>query len=550
MAGQDPDFERLPECAADYIRAVIKRMRCRRRVRGEVARELADHFTDALADCTDDDQRDERARRVIRDFGEAKLLAVLIRRGKKRCRPAWQKAIIRSLQTCGVLIVVMILYTAWFVSGQAEPTVDYLAVLNEKSHREVPDEKNAWPHYRRAMELYTEPEGDLAELIKSTGRLDASGRKLGDLSDAEQKALGDWLEQNSAAWVEYVRAAEKPYCWGYYEISDGGQHRLVDLRLTHLAPLRKLSKIGIWRSRVAAAQTQVAPALADCLAVVRTGRHWHIPGTPLIEQLVALFISRQGHRELLQVIDSAALGADELLDIQSQLAEVYSAGYPLADVEGERPQFLDAVQRCFTRRGLGGGHLVPKEVYRLAHSASSDAGYVDLAAWTAASMVHARREKTLAKGNALYDQLGRLARMTPYERRTCQTSVDGALLALNEYRYLLLHYIIPSLSRVSSYSYQAKALHEATLTVLAARRWRVENGQYPASLSELAAAGYIEAVPDDPYSDAQLKYEPRGDDFVLYSLGGDFDDDGGVETDGDPWGEKEEGGDRVFWPVE
>jgi hypothetical protein len=44
-----------------------------------------------------------------------------------------------------------------------------------------------------------------------------------------------------------------------------------------------------------------------------------------------------------------------------------------------------------------------------------------------------------------------------------------------------------------------------------------------------------------------LIYRCIGDDFTLYSLGADFKDDGGTPS---KWGEGEQGGDQVFWPVE
>ena len=65
----------------------------------------------------------------------------------------------------------------------------------------------------------------------------------------------------------------------------------------------------------------------------------------------------------------------------------------------------------------------------------------------------------------------------------------------------------------------------------------------------LVETGYLNALPDDPYSDGPLRYQRRGDDFVLYSLGGDFDDDGGKQHPKHPWNRGKDGGDRVFWPV-
>ncbi len=571
MPEQNCGLERLPECVGEYVRAVVKKMGYRRRVRDEVARELADHFADALADCTSDEERQERARRLITEFGDAKLLAVLIRRGKKRCRPAWKKAIIRSFQTCGVLLVLMILYTGWFLTGKPAPTVDYVAVLNEKSRPMVVEEDNAWGHYERAIELYVESGEDIEELVKATGRREARRRGVSGLSEAERKHLNGWLAQNSAAWDEYVKGSQKPYYWMEYEYATGSREEqwLLSIFLPQLRDLRYLSRAGIWRARIAYTEGRVQDAVADCLAVAGTARHLHQPATTLIERMIGWRIGELADGELLYMAASGVLSGVDLKDVQIELGAIYGAEWPPIDLEFERLTFADVVQHCFTQGGPGGGHLVPIKFLNLAGYERTGFGYSNLAFWTAVSMVHARRDETLAKGNALYDEWGRFFRMSPHERRICQASIDDSVLALSRHRYELLYFLIPSLDdsvlalnrhryellyflmsslRPSSISYQGKSLHEATVAVLALRRWRQEKGQYPDSLNELVAAGHIKAVPDDPYSDGALKYERRGDDFVLYSLGGDFDDDGGVETDGDPWGEKEEGGDRVFWP--
>ena len=50
----------------------------------------------------------------------------------------------------------------------------------------------------------------------------------------------------------------------------------------------------------------------------------------------------------------------------------------------------------------------------------------------------------------------------------------------------------------------------------------------------------------DPYSEKPLVYRPMDGDFILYSLGEDFEDDDGTPS---TWGMGEEGGDQVFWPA-
>jgi hypothetical protein len=111
MKAQDEKdkLNQLPDCAAEFIKQVIKKMRYRCKVRRDVQAELIAHFEDALKDCDTDKDRGERAEDLITEFGDVKLLAILLRRAKKRCRPLWQKIIAKTLQTVKVALLCLIL---------------------------------------------------------------------------------------------------------------------------------------------------------------------------------------------------------------------------------------------------------------------------------------------------------------------------------------------------------------------------------------------------------------------------------------------------------
>ena len=94
--------------------------------------------------------------------------------------------------------------------------------------------------------------------------------------------------------------------------------------------------------------------------------------------------------------------------------------------------------------------------------------------------------------------------------------------------------------------YRYKAEESALLATIAILRYKAEKGQLPDNLEQLVSGGYLKELPMDPYSDGPLTYKRIGDDFTLYSVGADFDDDGGVRSD---WGEGDTA-DQVFWPVE
>jgi hypothetical protein len=552
VKGHKPtETENLPTSAAEFIKLVIQKMRYRRNVREEVQTELAGHFEDELKDCAPDEDKEQKARQLIEEFGNVKLLAILLRRAKKRCRPLWRTVVVRTLQTVGVLILCFILYTIWFVSGKPTVRIDYLAELNRMAQPQITYENNAWPHYERAIELFVKPGDKLMEIPAFQDWKRFAYRSFAALSEQERQEIGKWVRQNEAAWQQFVSGSSRPYC--YREYTKGKNDPLLAVVLPHLATLRDLLTIGIFHSRMQIARGQTNQALDDCLAVVRAGSHWQGWGT-IVEQLVGLAISRVGYEEILYIVARENISAADLKRLQQQLSQIYPGDYPLMDIEGERLTFLDMVQHTFTDGGPGGGHLIPQRLSFLNGIIGDGSGRLDDPIFgTAIGMIHARRDDTLSKFNEIFDKQSEAAKMTPYERHTSKVLHDEEIfLASLKYRYALVYLFIPSLGRVSERAYMGRVLHEAVVTILAINRYHQDKGHYPLSLNELVSAGYIEQLPLDPYSDKPLVYNRIGADFTLYSLGENFTDDGGkVIDEGNDrrrWGTDEDG-DRVFWPV-
>ena len=693
MAKQNPkeDFEDLPTSVAEFVKELIKKMGYRRKVREDVRAELTAHFQDALKDCRTDEEKNKEAKRLIAEFGDVKMLAILLRRAKKRCRPLWRTVVARTFQGIGVLLLCLVFYTIWFSLGEPTIRVDYLAMLNQMSRPELRSEDNAWPHYEKAISLYVPPspvveqftnyrrnhkeykdivwlkglledyqqevsewlaqnqkhwdnftseqqavvlkcfeynwvpfpkmayggenewvaktfvamteyvlrcikegteltsslwgaglpgsewpgfpEAELKDWLKnrkvpanfidgvSVAVLHEAAKRYKNLpedtgsplTDVEYEYMSPWIEQNKAAWQQFVTGTRKQYYYQTYTLDpNSASESLWAIVMPHLRAFRDLSRLGIWRSRAARAQGKKAESIEVCLAVARAGSHWQPRGT-LIEQLVGLAVSNLAHEEILRIAETQDLSAAELEKIQQQLSQLYAEGYPLMDIEGERLAFLDIVQRAFTEGGPGGGHLLPIEWPEWASSEYDPIeNRFSMPLYTAASMVHAGRSKTIAKANQVYDQQAKLAKMTPYQRHVSDVRTSDELLdSVPRYRFFLIQIFMPAADRVSELTYRGKMLHEATLTVLAIRRWRLEKNDYPANLNELVAAGLIEYLPMDPCSDKPLVYKKTGDGFTLYSVGCNFTDDGGEpgrDRDGriSRW---RDNGDEVIWPL-
>ncbi|MEO6907489.1 MAG: hypothetical protein ABI210_06325 [Abditibacteriaceae bacterium] len=66
------------------------------------------------------------------------------------------------------------------------------------------------------------------------------------------------------------------------------------------------------------------------------------------------------------------------------------------------------------------------------------------------------------------------------------------------------------------------------MTMLALRAFRIEKGHYPTTLKELVPE-YLKANPIDPFTDAPLHYQLRGNKYILWSIGPD-----GIDNHGTP----------------
>ena len=87
--------------------------------------------------------------------------------------------------------------------------------------------------------------------------------------------------------------------------------------------------------------------------------------------------------------------------------------------------------------------------------------------------------------------------------------------------------LFPVFSRANIKSDHAIAqLHELRV-VLALKAYKRQHGAYASSLTDLQGT-LSWKLPQDVFSGKPFHYQPRGDGFVLYSLGQDLDDDGGL----------------------
>ena len=100
--------------------------------------------------------------------------------------------------------------------------------------------------------------------------------------------------------------------------------------------------------------------------------------------------------------------------------------------------------------------------------------------------------------------------------------------------HVLLHIMMPALSRVVALDLGAIARLRTARVALAIERYRLSEGKLPDALTDLVPA-YLDSVPKDPFDGNELRYKRLESGFVVYSIGEDLSDDGGKER---PTGKK------------
>jgi len=604
--------ENLPECAIDFIKLVIRQMRYRKKVRAEVMAELAAHFEDELKDCKSDEEKERKAKELIADFGDVKLLGVLLRRAKKRCRPLWRTMVARTFQTVGILILLLIVYIGWFLMGEPVISVDYLAQLNQMVQPAVDESLNAAPLYEKAVQLYgkcsddfllffaenykeigdplvggrfrregrlraeeladdirqllsTKQETDLAEKtrlqIESEVGTTASvllTRRYQETSTIERKFIKKWIEDQKEALDLVVAGTQKPYYWQKYG-SKQNTSEMMSILLPELANFKRLAYSLLRRARFGAEQGRYEDAFSDMKSCYRLGQHIKGDNTFVIEQLVGMAIEALATQRLRDILSEYEIDSIVLTKLQNEFEQIVAEEDFAMSFQAERLSIYDVIQRCFTEDRIGGGHLCLEEFKRLRALVADYDSYsfleeiIEERAWTAPLRVlftHPNKHETFRAAEELYDYWESLNLKSPARIRTEGIDIDKDTMEIIEGN-ILLDVFATNFGRAIEMSYQIKAEVQAIVTIMGLLRHKNDKGFYPQSLRELTGEGYISELPMDPWTDKPLVYKKTDESFTLYSVGRNFEDDGGEvvrDYDGQPemWGGE---GDVVFWPV-
>jgi competence protein ComGC len=578
---QDDILKNLPASAADFIKVVIRNMRYRKAVQRDVKNELAAHFEDELKDCKDDKEKEQKAKQIIEDFGDPKLLGVLLRRAKKRCRPLWRTAIVRSLQAAGLLILFLIIYTIWFLTGKPVITTDYVAEFNRRVRPVADESQNANPLYEKAIQLL-KANSDYND-IKPVFNI-----KYEDANSVEKGKIEKFITANKGAFDLVIAGSQKPYYWRTYK-GKNPNSGMIGILIPGLVDFRELAKLLVWRAQLSAEKGRFQDAFKDLTVCYHFGRHLRQGDFFLIEQLVGIAIETLSVQNSRRILDAQKIDSVVLAALQQDMERAISNENFTVNFTAEKLFMYDEIQRDFTG-GSRGSHIIVWRLIQLSKGISGIGGSSSVPVFDVNSVslpekdrfsevidalwnithdignmvyeggvfakrmgyvffLHSNKKETRQQVDKFYDYVEKAALKSPAQARAEGINFEEAekLVKGN----ILLEVLTPALGRVIEQGNRIKIDVQATVAIIALQRYKLDKGQYPESLDELVSNGYLKSKPIDSWSDKPLVYRKTEAGFTLYSIGKNFVDDGGkmgVDNKGRPrlW---QDNGDWVFWPV-
>lgn len=454
-------------------------------------------------------------------------------------RPAKkQKRRIFKLTIAAIIVALVVVISGGQIIPllTADPviSVDYLSQYNQVSKPAGYDpNENAAPYYEKALETYKE----MPEVIEYSHWKTWPG----DMNDADLDTLRSWLASNSETLGYLKKAVSKPYYWAELRSRDNSLAKCVDF--THLSKFRQLAYLLRFRSRFLAGQGQVKQALESAIELHNTGAHLAGPRS-LVEQLAGMAIRRIALEVAFSVLSRRQIDLATLTDFQHQLEQQIRRVPKGFVCDAEKLATYDTIQQAFADDGTGDGRLIPGKYLDYFTPPELKPRFYLGAIWI--SLYNPGKRETMELTRKLYELFDELAQKTPWQLHQKNTTHEEQVQKLTVGNHFV-SYIGRSMDRLCILSQEENCYTKSLIATVALLRYKADRGQLPEKLDELILAGYLEALPTDPFSGRPFVYKRLGDDFMLYSFGEDCDDDSGTRS---KWGRGKEGGDQVFWPVQ
>jgi hypothetical protein len=392
------------------------------------------------------------------------------------------------------------------IAARGEPTS--LADL-DRFYKAVPDSNNAALLWLDGAAALTN------DLVNIAGKLTL--RRGVPLNEDQLGELAEALAANDDALTLFHRAARLNQ--SRYPITF---NQSWFANLDHLAKPKGAAQVLRTEAAVAIAQTNTAVATEAINGIFAAGRS--MSAEPLmISQLVGYAIDAIGIHTLQFALNAASFNAAELNAMQTAVSKADDMESAFRGLIGERAFFISSLS---DPNGLIAASRVspPSGIEEVA----SEVFLQPLA------RLSGFWQRDLRFGiDALTTYVG-WARLPDPQRVHATTNWDRMMVQAKNGYYVMTGMLLPAMEKFISKDANHRAQVRTALVALAIERFRLaNNGQLPDQLSSLVPA-FLDKVPIDPYDGQPLRYKRTDKGYMVYSIGPDSVDDGGIEPPAGP----------------
>jgi hypothetical protein len=358
---------------------------------------------------------------------------------------------------------------------------------------------------------------------------------------AEHPQRAQWLTQQHAALERVYQATARPRLYTPWNAPGSGPMStgdLVGVLLPNLGGMRNISRVLASDAMRAIGDGDAAAFRKDVESMLRLSR-LVVQGPSLLEYLVAVAIEENGWTAVSTgAAETGFLTAPQAKGLLQMMRGL--PPFPRPDRtfdECERSLALDN----FCYAAANGMEMMKQR------TGAQAAGVVEQdrpARSMSRLFVPIHYNAALRDFNRFFDDLVACYRRPTYlEQKSALAALTARYEDVSLVRSifnparLLVRILLPSLERVGASEERARMSGELAQVGLALRAYQAEKNEFPEKLEALTP-GILEAVPTDGFSGKPLIYRRDKTGYLLYSVGPNEQDDGGVtraEAKGPKW---------------
>ncbi|HOK67835.1 MAG TPA: hypothetical protein PLV55_13615 [Anaerohalosphaeraceae bacterium] len=418
----------------------------------------------------------------------------------------------------GALLVFFLAKIGWLFAQRPLIQTDYVAEYNDWSKPPgfKPDENAAFL-YQKAFEAYV-PKSDEVWAVDPFCLRPLPGSMI------------EWLKANTAAAEYFQTASDKPYYRPERFSEDGS---MGGIRVPELPSFKQLAEVCIWKARLEAQEGRFEKALETLLHCWRAGNHLCSPQLFVADQFLGLRLRQMAAENLFLLLRQYSVSSSILRLWQESLEKLAAEDMHRPSFKTEKFFAEDMLQRTFLDNGRGTGRWAWRSGYPRALLASDLSAFhiyfESLKERTYFCLFGPTRNEIARQIDDLINLSDHLLQKTPWQ---IHQDVPSVFERFDEVERSHIFFIVSQIhlnpeAMIHTY-HKTAAQMNALIAVLAVLRYKNDTGVYPKTLDKLTAEGYLRSVPMDPYSGSPMIYKVLEDGFTLYSIGEDFEDNGGT----------------------